>query len=201
MGMFFRIVVLAGLFVIGGAAMPSLAADNDDVAKIFGRDPGPAAANACFVRHYSGQHLKAHPKQNVTDMALYVNKQEGPDAIYNLNLEVEFRHLKKPFNVSGSCSKSSDGKSTLGCGADCDGGFLDIRVKDQNAMLLDIPESVRIYDATQTNDDNEDVLPKNARFGSDDKLFRLDRAPLKDCISLIYDEETKKKVAAGEISD
>ncbi|UVC10558.1 hypothetical protein IHQ71_08195 [Rhizobium sp. TH2] len=178
--------------------LPGIAvADQSDVVKIFGRDPGTGDAHACFVRHYAKAHLKSHPDQNVTDMIAYVGKQAGPDPYYMINLQVNFRQLLKPFQVSGSCSQSTDGKQTLGCGVECDGGSLSVRVKNESSILVEIPDSVRLFDPAATE---EGDLPKGARFGSDDKLFRLDRTELKDCLPVIYDDEIKAKVMSGVIT-
>lgn len=171
-----------------------------DVLKIFGRDPGADAAHACFVRHYTKAHLASHPKQNVTDMLVYVDKQEGTDPYYNLNMQVNFRQLHKPFQVSGSCGGGADGKHALSCGIDCDGGHIDVRVKDQTSLLVEIPEYARIYDPAETDDENGGELPKNARFGADDKVFRVDRTDLRECAPLIYDDDLKAQVAKGAVT-
>lgn len=184
------------LFVYGAAGAAS--AQESDVVKMFGRDPGTGDAHACFVRHYTKAHLKSHPDQNVTDMIAYVGKQTGPDPYYMINLQVNFRQLPKPFQVSGNCSQSTDGMQTLGCGVECDGGSLSVRVKNQSAILVEIPDSVRLFDPSSNNEFED--LPKGARFGSDDKLFRLDRTDLQDCLSIIYDEEIKAKVMSGAIT-
>lgn len=190
---------IAACLMLAAAVLPEMAhADASDVVKIFGRDPGTGDAHACFVRHYAKAHLKSHPEQNVTDMIAYVGKQPGPDPYYMINLQVNFRQFNKPFQVSGSCSQSTDGEQTLGCGVECDGGSLSVRVKNESAILVEIPDSVRLFDPS-SNDESAD-LPKGARFGSDDKLFRLDRADLKDCLPIIYDEEIKAKVQSGAIT-
>jgi len=189
---------VAACLMLAAVVLPDMAhADASDVVKIFGREPGTGDAHACFVRHYTKAHLKSHPEQNVTDMIAYVGKQTGPDPYYMINLQVNFRQLPKPFQVSGSCSQSTDGKQTLGCGVECDGGSLSVRVKNESAILVEIPDSVRLFDPSATA---EGDLPKGARFGSDDKLFRLDRADLKNCLSIIYDEEIKAKVQSGVIT-
>lgn len=192
-------LVLASAII---AAVPMLAHADPagDIVKIFGRDPGAKAANACFARHYTKAHLASHPKQNVTDMLLYVSKQEGTDPYYGLQMQVNFRQLKKPFQVAGGCSQGTDGKHVLGCGIDCDGGHLDVRLKNETSLLIEIPESVRIYDPSADESASDDDLPKGARFGEDDKLFRLDRTALKDCAALIYDEDIKAKVLHGTIT-
>ncbi|MBL0371156.1 hypothetical protein JJB09_03870 [Rhizobium sp. KVB221] len=171
-----------------------------DVIRIFGRDPGIEAANACFVRHYTKAHLAGHPEQNVTDMLVYVSKQEGSDPYYSLSMQVNFRQLEKPFQVSGSCGVNAEGKSALGCGVECDGGHLGVRVKNDMSLLVEIPESVRLFDPAETGDETDAELPNAARFGSDDKLFRLDRTALKDCAAVIYDDDLKGRVLKGAIT-
>jgi hypothetical protein len=190
---------VAACLMLVAVALPGMArADPTDAVKIFGRDPGTGDAHACFVRHYAKAHLKSHPDQNVTDMIAYVGKQAGPDPYYMINLQVNFRQLLKPFQVSGSCSQSTDGKQTLGCGVECDGGSLSVRVKNESAILVEIPDSVRLFDPSATEEGDD--LPKGARFGSDDKLFRLDRTELKDCAAVIYDDEIKARVLSGAIT-
>jgi hypothetical protein len=190
---------VAACLMLAVTVMPGLArADQSDVVKMFGRDPGTGDAHACFVRHYTKAHLKSHPDQNVTDMIAYVGKQAGPDPYYMINLQVNFRQLPKPFQVSGSCSQSTDGSQTLGCGVECDGGSLSVRVKNESAILVEIPDSVRLFDPSSSDEFSD--LPKGARFGSDDKLFRLDRTELSDCLRVIYDEEIKAKVMSGAIT-
>lgn len=192
--------ILLASIVLLAASLPVTvhAGGKADIVKIFGRDPGTQAAHACFIRKYTKAHLASHPDQNVTTMLAYVSKQEGPDAYYGVNLQVNFRQMNKPFQVAGSCSENAD-TGALGCGIDCDGGSLSVRVKNEQSILVDIPESVRLFDPSASDEFAD--LPKGARFGSDDKLFRLDRTDLGDCAPVIFDEETKAKVISGAITD
>ena len=192
-----RCLVAATVLVVPAVSHADAAAD---IVMIFGRDPGMGAAHACFLRRYSKAHLASHPQQNVTDMLLYVSKQEGSEPYYGLSLQVNFRQLSKPFQVAGSCSIESGGKSTLGCGIDCDGGHLGVRVKDARSLLVEIPNSVRIFDPADMEGEADADLPQGARFGADDKLFRTDRTDLRDCVPLIYDEAIKASVMQGETS-
>ena len=115
-------------------------------------------------------------------------------------MQVNFRQLKKPFQVSGNCSTGADGKKTLSCGIDCDGGHIDVRVKNETSLLVEIPTYARIFDpADLENDDRADV-PDKARFGADDKIFRVDRTDLRDCAPVIYDEAVREKVTKGVIT-
>ena len=67
------IAVVLGILAV--ATVPAFAAGmSTPETQIFGKDPGKGRAFACFVRHYDATHLKAHPKQNVTDMG-------GPDKV------------------------------------------------------------------------------------------------------------------------
>ena len=85
----------------------------------------------------------------------------------------------------------------MSCGIDCDGGHIDVRVKNETSLLVEIPEYARIYDPADNEEENRSELPKNARFGADDKIFRVDRTDLRDCAPLIYDDEVKAKVMQG----
>jgi len=191
-------ILLASIALLA-TGLPSIshAGGGSDLVKLFGRDPGSSAAHACFIRKYTKAHLASHPDQNVTTMLAFVSKQEGNDPYYSVSLQVNFRQLNKPFHVSGSCSQNE--KGALGCGIECDGGSLAVRVKNAQSILVDIPESVRLFDPSASDEFAD--LPKGARFGSDDKLFRLDRTDLSDCAAIIYDEEIKAKVISGAITD
>ena len=188
---------VAGLCAVLALPVAAHAGGASDIVRLFGRDPGAGAAHACFVRRYTKAHLASHPDQNVTAMLAYVSKQEGTDPYYSVSLQVNFRQLNKPFQVSGSCGENAE-TGALGCGIDCDGGSLSVRVKNDQSVLVAIPDSVRLYDPSASDEFSE--LPRGARFGSDDKLFRLDRTALNDCAPVIFDEEIKAKVVSGAIT-
>lgn len=191
-------ILLASMVALA-TVLPGVAhaGNTSDLVKLFGRDPGTGSAHACFVRRYTKAHLASHPHQNVTAMLAYVSKQDGADPYYSVNLEVNFRQLKKPFQVSGSCSENAE-TGALGCGVECDGGSLSLRVKNEQSVLIDIPESVRLFDPSASDEFAD--LPKGARFGSDDRLFRLDRTQLSDCVDVIYDDEVRAKVISGAVT-
>jgi len=182
-------LALAILATSAGVALAASASD----ASIFGKEPGKAKAYACYTRFYDKAHLAAYPKQNTKDMILFVNSDFDPDLgrQYQLLIGVHFRKHAKQFEAYGSCSLSDDGTGNLHCGIDCDGGAIGVSVKDATSILVSIPEGARTWDP-ETDDDP----PANARFGADDKLFRLDRANLKDCLPVIGDETIKAEIAA-----
>ena len=174
---------------IGGAA----AASDSDLA-LFGRDPGTDRVFACYTRHYDEAHLAGHPKQNVVDMTLFVTSYEEGDSgrQYLLAMGVRFRTAPTLFQVSGGCNPPEDGSAGLGCGIDCDGGRIGIRIKNASSILVDIPDGARTWDP-----ESDEEPPEDARFGPDDKLFRLDRTALPDCAPLIWDEGDKATILNG----
>jgi len=167
---------------------PAFAVSSTDLA-LFGKDLGNDRAFACYERHYDPAHLKAHPKQNVTDMTLLVDSKVDDQRTYDLSIGVSFRKVKTQFQVSGSCSGTIDGKALLDCGVDCDGGMINVRLKDANSILVDIPYGARTWDPTTDEDTDPGTDNPAAQFGPDDKSFRLDRVSLKLCSNLVNDDE------------
>lgn len=183
-------------FVLGLPADFSIAADAN--LQLFGRDIGKEKAYACYARTYTRAHLASHPDQNVRDMMVFVNSYEdesGAGRQYIMGMSVNFRQLKRPYSAYGGCSAGTGGKQALHCGIDCDGGTIGVRIKDKNSILLDIPDGARVSD--DQSDEELSNLPEGAKFGSDDKIFRLDRAALSTCVPLASDEETKAALTAA----
>ena len=178
------------LALLAAAPAGVLAADKE-VGTIFDTRAGIERTNDCFSRQYTEAHMKSHPDQNVVAMTAYVVAPEDGGDYYSVNLSIRFRHFKQDFHVSGGCGKPEDGKKVLGCGIDCEGGSLALRVKNEDQVYIDIPDQVRLYDVEE-----DPSTPGHARFGSDDKVFRLDRTSLKDCLPVIYNDETKAAVEA-----
>ena len=109
---------------------------------------------------------------------------------YTLQIGVHFRTRPALFQLEGGCGAATEGNVGLNCGIDCDGGVIDVRVKDANSILVSIP------DGAQTLDPNSgDEPPEDAKFGLDDKLFRLDRAKLQDCLPLVSDDDIKAEIS------
>lgn len=176
------------LYGLGHAsAMAESAAPN-----LFGKDPGDGHAMACFARDYDAAHLKAHPKQNVTKMMLFVDSTVDPDSGrgYSLAMGAAFRGLKQMVQLSGFCGEAANGKTALNCGIDCDGGEINVKLRDASSILVDIPNGARTWDPESGEDQ-----PK-AKFGPDDKVFRLDAVPVRECLPLVYDEDVKGLILA-----
>jgi len=182
------------------AAAPAFADSAADT-QIFGKDPGKDRAFACFVRHYDAAHLKAHPQQNVTDMLVLVDSAydaESQSRSYNLTLGSNFRGVVKQFQSYGGCNGTIEGQK-LSCYIDCDGGAIDVRFKDQNSILVDIPYGARLDDPDASIDDeNVTEIPDKAQFGPDDKTFLLSRASGALCVDLTDDDSKQALLDAAK---
>ena len=197
-------LIAASLLLALLSTAPSCAASASDLA-LFGKDPGKDKVFACFTRVYDAAHLKSHPKQNVTNMTLLVDSyiddgDESATRYYGLEIGVNFRKVGKPFEVSGSCNGAVDNGGMLHCGVDCDGGQIDVRLKDANAVLVDIPYGARVWDPSQdeTSDDPDAGVVPEAEFGTDDKTFLLQRTALDACVSLMNDDDKQLLLSAAK---
>ncbi len=167
--------------------------------RMFGVVPAEKASTyACFVRRYDPDHLARHPYQKVTAMKLLVTSEwfEGNTGLdRHFRLGVTFRHKRGNYDSSGSCNhfRPEDAKDEVrfGCGVDCDGGGINIAMgkdKDDKSTIVRLSR-VRIWQNSKPDDDASDALVA----GKDDAIFRLDRATLEECRSLVTD---RKELAA-----
>jgi hypothetical protein len=166
--------------------------------RLFGHAIAGKALHACFSRIYDAGHLAQHPQQNVRTMMLLV-KADADQPGYELSLGVTFRRSGAHFESAGNCGSIHDtsavggSSSTAHCGVDCDGGRLDVAMKDAKSVQVSIPAHVRIWRAGSENDSDQ-----SRRFGADDKVFRLDKAALTDCLSLAADADEKAALRRGQ---
>jgi hypothetical protein len=180
---------------------------NEDEAfqtKLFGRTlDTKQMIHACFSRGYDAGHLAQHPRQNVRTMLLLVtgNSDSGSGPSYALGLGVTFRRSGAHFESAGNCGSIHDTSDVGGsadvahCGVDCDGGSIDVAIKDANSVLVSIPQGARLWRAGSEEDN-----PGNARkrFGADDKVFRLDRVALTQCLRLAGNRKEKAMLRRGQ---
>jgi len=140
--------------------------------KLFGRAvEAKQTAHACFSRVYDPGHLAQHPQQNVRTMLLVKSGSEGDEPSYGVRIGVTFRKSSAHFESAGDCNAIHDnaaaGESAgvAHCGVDCDGGSIDVAIKDARSVLVSIPDGARIW--RPGNDEGE---PGNSRkrFGADD---------------------------------
>ena len=179
--------------VLSSSAASTIALGAGSDITLFGEDPGKGKAFACYTRHYEAKHLAAHQKQNVVDMTLFVNSFVDGDLgrQYTLAIGVHFRKRPTLFQLAGGCSPAADGAGALNCGIDCDGGRIDVRVRDAASILVSIPDGARTW-----NPDSGEEPPKDANFGYHDKVFRLDKTELATCLPLVFDDDVKAAISA-----
>ena len=193
-------LVCAGLLVglalsswIPQAAFADPAANAKDfTTRLMGRTPGKGVTYACFTRTYDEAHLAAHPKQNVRAMMLLVKIDPEAGEAYNLSIGVNFRSRKNLFETAGDCAAAptdgdEGGGKTAHCSIPCDGGPIQIALKDNGSILLTIPAGARVWRPGSINSD-ENI---HGAFAEDDKLFRLDRASLSECAPEAVDKAEK----------
>jgi hypothetical protein len=150
---------------------------------------------ACFVRRYDANHLAQHPKQKVSAMKLLVTAEDAPEdktVNYSFRLGFKYRHRAGNFDSSGYCShvvaENTGGEIRLGCGVDCEGGGIEVAMKDDKSALIRL-ERIRIWERNKPDDDASNDLVA----GADDKIFRVDRSDLHECSELVTD---RKELAA-----
>ena len=180
-----RVLVGMCLFAALGAA-----AEADDIAgkspiikALFGKLPDAGDTSVCFTRVYTPAHLASHPRQNVRDMVvrLTATPDKSVGAVFVTRVGVHFRKLGPAFEVSGGCQLGEGGK-TIDCSASCEGGGMDISPRSASTVYLKIPDGAAVW---QPGLDTDSTLPRSARFGSDDKIFKLTRAGAGACDAVL----------------
>lgn len=166
---------------------PAFAADGDETL-LYGRRLQPGdIASACFARRYDDAHLLSHPRQNVSDVRILAYRPDWPQAESIVNLEFRFRGVSEAFQLSGGCRPVAGKAKVLDCAVECDGGLFSIRREASGALMVDIPAGLALCDG-------DEALPAGARFGSDDRRFRLSADKLAACRDLIWDDEIRPKL-------
>jgi hypothetical protein len=188
------VIALSGCFATAGLAAGARADEDGDFQKrVFGRPVAKDEIHACFKRLYEPAHLAAHPQQNVRTMTLLVTGYPAGDngpTHYGVSIGVTFRKSGQHFETYGDCASLHDAAGsgpagTVHCSVECDGGSMDVRMKDAGAALVSIPEGARLW--RPGGDETEGSVKQ--RFGPDDKLFRVDKTKLIDCLSLASDDK------------
>jgi hypothetical protein len=193
---FISVLAVIAATLIGSAstdAEADSANKQDFVTRLFAGEVGKTKTFACFVRQYDAGHLSHHPLQKVSAMKLLVAAETAPEAdgpTYSFRLGVRFRNKAGVYDSSGECAASDISTETntearLRCAVDCDGGGIDIGLtKDFKATLIRL-ERIRIWRDNAPDDEASQALVA----GADDKIFRLDRADLEECRSLVTDRK------------
>ncbi|HLH88389.1 MAG TPA: hypothetical protein VKX28_08025 [Xanthobacteraceae bacterium] len=175
-----------------------IAGASDFAKRVFAVKSIDKKTYACFVRRYDAAHLAQHPLQKVSAMRLLLTVEKVPEDAaleYSFRVGVNFRHRPGNFDSSGDCghalaSETKDGELEIHCNVDCDGGGVQVglsKASDKSVVLR--LEQIRIWDANKPDEDATHSL----QGGADDRIFRLDRADVNECASLVAD---RKELAA-----
>jgi hypothetical protein len=201
------LVALAVAFGLAGVQFAAHAEDSKEneafQKRLFGRAAEGKPIHACFTRVYDAGHLAQHPQQNVRTILLMV-RADTDSPRYVVRLGVTFRKSGSHFESAGDCGAIHDtaddgGAAASGataaahCGVDCEGGSIDVAIKDAKSVLVSIPTGARIWRANSNNDSDQ-----RKRFGSDDKVFRLDKTALTECLRLADDNAEKAAMRHGQ---
>jgi hypothetical protein len=199
------IAFAAAALISATATAPALAAGattpQEFAKRLLGHEPAKGVTYACFNRVYDPAHLASHPQQNTRAMAALVVYTIDPKVTdepqYDLRIGVNFRKSAHMLEVEGDCralkpEDDPNGPVTAHCSVACDGGSLDVALKDNGSLLVTIPEGARTF--TPGLDLEKEPRRLHGGFGADDKLFRVDRADIRQCLELGADKQEKAKM-------
>jgi hypothetical protein len=194
-----KIIVLLSASVALAAAAANCAARAEEpvdttafAQRLFAVKAVDKKTYACFVRRYDADHLKQHPLQKVSAMKMLMTvekSEEDAGLQYGFRLGLSFRGRSAAFSSGGGCSDakalSDGGGMMISCSVDCDGGGLYVTLATgDKSVVVDLDE-IRIWDVNKPDEDAAHSL----RAGTDDKAFRLDRANVEECASLVPDHD------------
>jgi len=91
--------------------------------------------------------------------------------------------------LQSHCGRKHRREIRLGCGVDCEGGGIGVAMSQDGKSALIRLDRIRIWERSKADDDASDDLVA----GADDKIFRVDRADLRECAELVTD---RKELAA-----
>lgn len=137
--------------------------------------------SACYARRYDAAHLRKHPDQKVTALALRIAyRREAPDTAnpagqryYDFTASVTLRG-RKALLTSGECALR---EGAIVCGIECDGGGFGLTKEAQGTLLLDLTRFGRLRLGMSCDERNHPELEP----GRDDKRFRLQAAAAAQC--------------------
>jgi len=181
------------LAMIAAESTPARATDHTDdgfARRLFGTPTGAQKSYACFVRRYDGDHLARHRLQRVSAMRLLVTAEQDAESNtpnYSFRLGLKYRDRQGDFASSGECGRAESADAgQFGCGVDCDGGGIEVEIATDNKSVLVKIERLRIW---RNNRPDDEASSQSLAGGADDRVFRLDRAGLEDCRSLVTDRQ------------
>ncbi|MCW2274886.1 hypothetical protein GJ654_11035 [Rhodoblastus acidophilus] len=178
-----RFLPLASLICLWPAAAGAI----DDrefksLTPILAPKPG---AKICFARHYDPDHLRAHPRQKVTDLTLLLRVRgydktgetataDAERIAYEFALSARRRADRKALTATGDCA----GAEKARCAVECDGGGFDLAKSGEGVALKLSGEGVGLENDCDTSR-GVFIAP-----GADDRVFQLEPAPDAACAPL-----------------
>jgi hypothetical protein len=164
--------------------------------------------SACFVRAYDAAHLRRLPKQKTVSMTVWLSYETAAGInvpVLNVALGLSQRGSPAMLFSSGSCEfNAKANRDTSGnrlikaypkeSGHVCmqsarpdvfwavsaeEGGVLIMdRGKDRDTLMLYLDDSLTMVNRSDRND------RLDIKFGADDRVFMLRRAPINDCAAV-----------------
>ena len=156
-------------------------------ATILPPEPG---RKACWRRVYDAKHLKAHPRQKVTELIFFLRVSgydakgnlvfKNPDHVdYSFALSLKRRGDQHALVTSGDCL----GVKTADCVVDCDGGGVTIDVLPGGGLSIRLNVGGIALGGHSDEATGTWVMP-----GADDKVFHLEPVPVDACKTLEKNE-------------
>ena len=171
-GAFCLSALLAGL----AGAQTVTPGEEGELAKFLAPEPG---RNICYARVYSPEHLKKHPKQQVTEISfrLAYYRHEPDDFFpkgqrnYYFAMLAKQRGSDRTLTAIGECGPGGD---RISCGVECDGGGVTVTRRPGDKILISLGR-IRM----SAGCDEGDAVDLEA--GEDDREFLLSRVEDADC--------------------
>lgn len=164
-------IVAAILAASTGLAMPALAQSP------FAATFGAAGNSGCYTRAYDAAHLKAHPRQRVTSIAIAYrpvmqSKQRSTAAKFEVAVGLRVKGDRELYARVGYCQPSSGGFT---CSLESDGGHITLTLDGSRGLRL-TTTSIRI-------EGNKRFIEVGGA-ASDDSNFAMTQAPSSACATL-----------------
>ena len=165
-----------GAFCVSAAMLVSAGAqtvtpgEEGELAKFLAPEPG---RHICYARVYSPEHLKKHPRQQVTEVGfrLAYYRHEPDDFFpkgqrnYYFAMLAKQRGSDRTLTAMGECSPDGD---RISCGVECDGGGVTVSRRPSDRILISL-DRIRM----SAGCDEEDAV--DVEGGADDREFLLSR--------------------------
>ena len=178
-------------------ACASQAAAGSQLKTLFSAHPTVSPVHLCLAHHFDADHLAAHPRQNITDMLVYIGQRQGEQdgfVYYTVNAQLKFRDSRQRYTVSGECGRKVGEVAPIGCGIDCDGGGYELSLRTDGAVDWAITSALRL------GEPDSDAPETTVGFQVDDTRLVLHQTGLNDCLPIINDEALKAGLLRGAVT-